>query len=837
MGQTLVIAEKPSVAADIARALGGFKKNGDFWESDEMIIGAAVGHLLELKAPEAYDVKRGRWSFANLPVIPPYFELSPIKSSAKRYEALVKKIKSRKVTDLVNACDAGREGELIFRYIVQASGSKKPIRRLWLQSMTRSAIRSAFQALRSDEDMKPLEMAARSRSEADWLVGINGTRALTAFNSKDGGFFLTTVGRVQTPTLAIVVAREEEIRHFVPKNYWEIHATFEALAGTYEAVWQQKDFSKRKGMPAEMRAERIWDQKKAEEIAQKCRGAKGEVHEVSKRATSLSPALFDLTSLQREANSRYGFPAKMTLAIAQRLYERHKVLTYPRTDARALPEDYQPVVCETLSHLKGLQAYRAFSEEILTKGWVRADKRVFNNEKISDHFAIVPTGELPKVLDETEQKIYDLVVRRFLSVFYPPAEFNVTTRTTIVEGEHFHSEGRVLLSPGWLAPAGRTRSGGQGDLTPMKPGELVDTVGMEVVADQTRPPARYTDATLLSAMESAGKKIDDGELRSAMEEKGLGTPATRAQTIEGLIEQKYIRRDGRELIPNAKAFQLMQLVHGLNLEELTQPRLTAEWEHQLSLIEHGSASREAFMNEIRQMTEKLVAVAKQYEGDSVPIQNPLHFRNRCPACGGEIVENYRRFACTNPKCYFSLPKHPSGRAFEPQEVEELLANHKIGPLSGFVSRRGFPFEGELILARDPENGQWGLRFDFEEREVMPPEQIAAAPEIGKCPVCGGRVLDVGDYYACENTMARDGAKASCTFRVGKQILQRDISHEELKKLLNDGQTELLEGFISKRTKRPFKAYLVFDPRKKAVGFKFEPRESGKKGATAAEAKS
>lgn len=822
MGQTLVIAEKPSVAGDIARALGGFKKDGDFWVGESMIIGAAVGHLLEIKAPEEYDVKRGRWSFANLPVVPPYFDLQPIKSSQARFESLAKKIRSRTVTDIINACDAGREGELIFRYIIQATGTKKPIRRLWLQSMTKSAIQNAFTELRSDEEMKPLEAAARSRSEADWLVGINGTRALTAFNSKEGGFFLTTVGRVQTPTLAIVVAREEEITHFKPVPYWEVHAVFGAQAGDYAGIRVVDPFQKPKGA-SDLKAERIWSLEEAQAIVDKCAGKPGVVTESSKKTTSLSPALFDLTSLQREANSRFGFPAKMTLAIAQRLYERQKVLTYPRTDARALPEDYLPTVLETIGHIGKMDAYSGFSRAILDNGWVKPDKRVFDNTKISDHFAIIPTGELPKSLEETEQKVYDLVVRRFMSVFYPAAEYNVTTRKTIVENECFLTEGKVLVKAGWLEVAGRAGKTSS-DLVPVGDKEVVSTLEMELKADQTRPPARFTDATLLTAMESAGKKLETGELRDAMAEKGLGTPATRAQTIEGLIEQKYLRREGRELIPNAKAFQLMQLVRGLRIDELTQPKLTAEWEHKLSLIEHGQVSRESFMEEIRKMTNEIVAAAKQYEGNSIPIVNPIHFRNRCPACGGEIVENYRRFACTTPDCYFSLPKHPSGRAFEPFEVEELLANHRVGPLSGFLSKRGFPFESELILEKDPETQQWGLRFDFEERPEIAPEELQSAQTVGTCPVCGARVLDLNEQYVCEHALT----DRKCTFRVGKVILQRPISAEEVKALLEEKRTPLLDGFISKRTNRPFKAFLVYDARKKNVGFEFEKREKTEK---------
>lgn len=826
MAQTLVIAEKPSVAGDIARALGGFKKDGDFWVSDGMLIGSAVGHLLEIKAPEDYDVKRGRWSFANLPVIPPYFDLQPIAKNEAKFTSLAKKIRSRNVTDVINACDAGREGELIFRYIMQATGSKKPVRRLWLQSMTKDGIRTAFEHLRTDEEMKPLEAAARCRSEADWLVGINGTRAMTAFNSKDGGFFLTTVGRVQTPTLAIVVAREEEIKKFEPRRYWQVRATFAAVAGAYEGVWFDPNFTKTKTTAPELKADRMWTEDEALKLVEKCRGRDGFVTETVKKSTQLSPALFDLTSLQREANARFGFPAKMTLAIAQRLYERHKVLTYPRTDARALPEDYVDTVKDTMKKLAGIDAYVKFTGEVLANGWVRQDKRIFDNTKISDHFAIIPTGELPKSLDETDQKIYDLVVRRFISVFYPAAEYNVTTRITKVEGEHFLTEGKVLLKAGWLEPAGRSQK--SADLPPVVQDERVRTEAVEAVSDETRPPARYTDATLLSAMENAGKKLDSDELRDAMAEKGLGTPATRAQTIEGLIDQKYLRRDVRELVPTPKAFQLIALVKGLKIDELTQPRLTAEWEKKLAMIEAGRETSEGFMADIRAMTENIVAAAKQYEGDSVPIENPMHCKNRCPACGGEIVEGYRRFSCTTPGCYFSFTKHPSGRVFEPEEVEELLATHHVGPLAGFQSKRGFAFEGELVLERDADTGEWGMRFDFEERPEPDADEFMQTPVIGKCPKCGAPVHDTADAYVCE-TAFKDQAK--CPMRIGKTILQRDISVDEVKALLEEGKTPLLDGFVSKRTGRAFKAFLVYDEKKGTI-FKFEERKPKEKAAKA-----
>ena len=586
MTKTLIIAEKPSVANDIAKSLGGFTKQGDYFESDQYVLTSAVGHLLEIRAPEEYEVKRGKWSFTNLPVIPPDFALEPIAKTESRLKMLNKLIKRKDVSEIINACDAGREGELIFRLIAQYTRAKQPVKRLWLQSMTPNAIREGFKHLRGDEEMQPLAKAARSRSEADWLIGINGTRAMTAFNSKEGGFFLTTVGRVQTPTLSIVVQREEKIKNFVSRDYWEVHAEFVCAQGVYEGRWLDAAFKKDEADP-EKRAERLWSRAAADSIVTACLGKQGTVTEESKPTTSISPALFDLTSLQREANARFGFSAKNTLALAQALYEKHKVLTYPRTDSRHLPEDYLQTSMQTLECLSENANYQTFASQILKNRWVHPNKRIFDNKKISDHFAIIPTTQSPKNLSEPEQKLYDLVAKRFMAVFFPAAEFLVTTRFTEVAGHRFKSEGRIMTKPGWLAiygremPASGMESENDRILVPVSQGEkvLADKVLVEELA--TKPPARYSEATLLSAMEGAGKLVED-ELREAMQGKGLGTPATRAAIIEGLLTEKYLLREGRELIPTPKAFQLMTLLKGLGVKELTLPELTGEWEFKLS---------------------------------------------------------------------------------------------------------------------------------------------------------------------------------------------------------------------------------------------------------------
>ncbi|MEO8386450.1 MAG: DNA topoisomerase III, partial [Betaproteobacteria bacterium] len=556
MGKSLIIAEKPSVANDIAKALGGFTKQKDFFESDEFVLSSAVGHLVEIGMPEEEEVKRGKWTFAHLPAIPSYFQLKPIEKTEDRLKGLLRLLKRKDVDGLINACDAGREGELIFRYIVQFAKAKQPIKRLWLQSMTPASIRDGFKTLLPDEAKLGLADAAVCRSESDWLVGINGTRAMTAFNSKSGGFQLTTVGRVQTPTLAIMVEREERIKAFRPRDYWEVHGSFSAAGGDYPGRWFDEKFKKSED-DEHLRAERLWDEKKARAIVTKCLGKIGVVEEESKPTTQASPLLFDLTSLQREANSRFGFSAKTTLGLAQALYEKHKVLTYPRTDARALPEDYIETVKETLQVLKEGE-YNVFAKKVLDSGWVKPNKRIFDNSKISDHFAIIPTTQAPKSLNEIEAKLYDFVVKRFLAVFFPSAEFQQTTRITRIESEAFKSEGKVMVNAGWLAVYGREVDDETAatTLAPVKSGEKVKAETVEVKANTTKPPARYSEATLLSAMEGAGKAIDDEELRAAMKEKGLGTPATRAAIIEGLLYEKYLHREGRELIPTAKAASL-----------------------------------------------------------------------------------------------------------------------------------------------------------------------------------------------------------------------------------------------------------------------------------------
>jgi DNA topoisomerase-3 len=811
MAKSLIIAEKPSVASDLARALGGFHKEGDHFESDNYVVSSALGHLVELALPAELDVKRGKWSFANLPIIPEEFHLKPIEKTKARFNMLKKLMKREDVELLINACDAGREGELIFRYLVKLAGVKKPVRRLWLQSMTSDSIRDAFNHLRTEEEMVPLSKAAVCRSESDWLVGINGTRAMTAFNNRAGGFQLTPVGRVQTPTLAILAEREDKIHQFKPRNYYEVFGDFEVKAGAYRGRWFREDFAKDGDEDA--RPERIWNQAQADEIKNRCVGKTGVATEEKKPTTQAPPLLYDLTSLQRDANGR-GFSAKRTLQIAQQLYERFKVITYPRTDSRYLPEDYIPTVKATLSKIENPHARTALDNQ-----WVKHSKRIFNNAKISDHFAIIPTGTVPHGLDEVQQKIYDMIVRRFISVFFPAAQFEVTTRITRVDKDAFKTDGKVIKDPGWLAVYGREAASEQGEesLVAITPNEAAKVLDIEVTNNETKPPARFTEATLLSAMEGAGKLVEDEELREAMREKGLGTPATRSTIIEGLIHDGYVHRQGRELIATAKGLALITLLRGIGADELTSAEMTGEWESKLKRMEKGSMKRNDFMAHIRKFTREVVERAKNFEGDSVS-GNFESLDVKCPKCGGgPFEETYRTFKCQS--CELIIWKTMAGRLFEREELVKLLTEGKVGPLEGFRSKLGRKFNAIVKLGEE-----FKPVFDFGENGHDQPITIDTSKHesLGLCPICQkGQVYVLDRAYACENAVSRE---KTCTFRISKTILHREIPKEQVQKLMTVGKTDLLPKFVSKKG-RPFSAHLKLENGK--VGFEFAARQPKK----------
>ncbi|MGI9089212.1 MAG: DNA topoisomerase III [Chthoniobacterales bacterium] len=819
MSKSLVIAEKPSVAADIARVLGKIPKKGDHYENDQYVVSSAVGHVAELQMPEDIDKKKyGFWRLETLPIIPEKFELKPSESSKDKFAQLKKLLARKDITEVINACDAGREGELIFTYLTQLAKNKHPVKRLWLQSMTPQAIRDGFTKLRDGAEMQGLADAARSRSESDWLIGINGTRAITKrmFGSRAGN--VASVGRVQTPTLAMVYARELEIRSFTARDYWRVTAKFEIAKGEYEGVYQRANF-KRNENDEHDRIDRVWDQAAAEAVVAACQGNPlAKVSEEKKASSQIAPRLYDLTTLQREANGRFGFSAKRTLQIAQALYERHKMLTYPRTDSRALPEDYQPVVRETLANLGGTLATHA--QKALTSGYVRPNKRIFNNAQISDHFAIIPTASEVKSLDDAEAKIYDMVARRFVAAFFPNAEFDITTRISTVATHKFKTEGKVLTAAGWLEVYGKsTVDDDSGKALPALSAEdknQAKALEATLHSEATKPPPRYTEATLLSAMETAGKLVEDEDAAEAMKERGLGTPATRADTIDGLIYQKYMDRQQRELVPTAKAEQLIQFLEAVKASDLTSPAMTGEWEHQLRLMEHGKFSREKFMAEIVKETKGIVERVKGFEeDDSVARETDII----SPTDGKPLRETLRGYKSQDGE--FMLYKVIGSRKMDESEIRELVDKGVVGPLDGFVSAKTHnAFAATLKLGKDEKTGKWKAAYDFGDEA-----DLGAVEPFWTDPATGGELVEVGSNYVLRE---KENGEWKQAFRLPRLMCKREIPREEAIHLIESGKTDLIKGFTSKKG-RPFDAFLVKADAK--IRWEFPPRaaKTGKDG--------
>jgi DNA topoisomerase-3 len=831
MPKTLIIAEKPSVAQDLARALGKVPKKGDHFENDEYVISSAVGHVVELEMPEDIDKKKyGYWRLEALPIIPEKFGLKPVADSKDRYNQLKKLLHRKDIDTVVNACDAGREGELIFQNLYQLSKSKLPVKRAWMQTMTAEGIREAFRTLRDGEQMAGLADAARSRSESDWLIGINGTRAITKrmFGSRGGN--VASVGRVQTPTLAIVFNRELEIRNFKPQDYWRVIAKFEIAKGIYEGVYQRPNFKKSEKNEQD-RIDRVWDKAAAEAALAACQGQPvAKVSEEKKSSSQAAPRLYDLTTLQREANNRFGLSARRTLQIAQALYERHKVITYPRTDSRALPEDYVATCRQTLGKLPGDLA--THGQTALNNGWVRPNKRIFNNAQISDHFAIIPTGAELKHLDEMEAKVYDMIARRFVAAFFPAAEFDVTTRISKVAGTHdFKTEGKVLTVPGWLAVYGKTTVDDSADakalpaLTSADNGQA-KTISAELHSETTKPPPRYTEATLLSAMERAGKLVDDEEMAEAMKERGLGTPATRADTIDGLINQKYLERQQRELVPTPKAESLLEFLSAVHADSLTKPDMTGEWEFKLRQMEHGKFPRRAFMSEIVDVTKRLVERTKNFEEDE---SNSRVTNIVSPTDQKPMTETLRTFKSQDG--VLVIYKVMSGRKIEEDEVRELVARGEIGPLDGFVSAKtGNRFPSKIKIVEDEKNpGRKKAELDFGNKV-----DVNALIPFWTDPKTGAELCEAPTNFILRE---REGDGWKETFKVGRLMCQKEITREQAIQLVTRGKTDLIEKFISKKG-RPFGAYLVRHGGK--ITWEFPPREprentakNGKSGPRAA----
>ena len=815
----LVISEKPSVAADIARVLGRAKKCDDYYENDEYVIASALGHLVELNMPADIDKKYARWSLSNLPIIPEKFKLKPIEKTKAKLAALKKLLSRKDIDGVINACDAGREGELIFTYIYEITKCKLPRQRLWVSSMTPSSILEAFSNLKSQEEMESLQDAARCRSESDWLVGINGTRAITSRMYGSRGKSLASVGRVQTPTLAMIVEREHEIQNFKPTRYWKITAEFEIENGKYEGVYQRPDF-KQKDKDANDKADRIWSHADAERVLNEVRAGGGaKVSDKKTQSKQIAPRLYDLTTLQREANNKYSFPANKTLSIAQSLYEKHKMITYPRTDSRALPDDYRGVVVRTMESMA--EPYRRFAQKAVDEGYVKkAGKRIFDSKQVSDHFALMPTDVSGKKLTDDEAKIYDMIARRFVAAFYPEAVFDVTTRISAVGSNIFKTEGKVLRSAGWLDVYNKETSDKE-ILPPLADEkERAKMLEAHLKEESTKPPARYTEATLLSAMEGAGKLLDDEELADAMKDKGLGTPATRAQIIENLIAHKLVERERRDLVPTARAESLIRFLDALAIDALTSPSMTGEWEQKLRLIERKQLSRKTFMDGICAMTTQIVDKARNFveeevESHEVDIPNPID--------GSKLIETFRAYKSKDGK--FIIYKTIGNRKISEEEVRELVTKGKVGPLEGFKSKMGRPYTATLKLDENfAVKFQFGDNPDGTERR---PENLEDAPVVGKCPksamgLCKcktGELVETETAYVCR---CPKGEERKCSFRLGKTMLSHTITRAEIESLTNTGKTPVIEDFVSKRTKKKFSASLVLDARG-SISFEFTKR--------------
>jgi DNA topoisomerase-3 len=825
MGKTLIIAEKPSVMNDIAKALGGFTNHKTHYERGDAVITAARGHLAEIVLPEGLDVG---YDLYRLPMLPPSFSLTiatdqktgKVDTDAKARMDQIRRLMERAdVSSVINACDAGREGELIFRYIYMYNRCKKPFTRMWLQSMTPGAIVEAFENQRPGAAMQNLFNAAQCRSEADWIVGINGTRGFSKLHElRFAERELYTGGRVQTPVLALLEERETHIKMFVPRDYWEVHATFTAMAGAYNGKWINLKFDKSTAVD-DAAADRFLSKDEAQAIVDKCQGrVPTSVVDKSEPHSEGPPKLFDLTSLQREVNSKFGLSAKKTLDCAQVLYEQFKVLSYPRTDSSALPEDYVPKAKEILQSFGGTK-YAELGARPVENDWVKPVKAIFDNTKISDHFAIIPTGERPSGLEAHAThgadlpRIYDLVVRRFIAAFYPAAKSMKTVRLTTVVEEVFKSEGSVMLEPGWKAVYGKEAdAAGAKSLCKVEPGELPEVTSVDVKGLKTKHKPRFNDATLLAAMESAGKLLDDDALVDAMREKGLGTPATRAATIEALLSKKrgYANRDGKEIVPTPKGCEFIQNLRKFGITILTSPEMTGEWEYKLKLMEDGKYQRPQFMKEINEATTGIFEKLRAQVG-SAPVGEGAKpaLGVACPKCSGALKAGMWAYECV---CGFKVSKEIASRKMAPEEVEVLVRDGRSALLQGFVSGASKKFNAILVLAPDM-TGK--VTFEFPKPGEGGATSVAAGEQedVGECPACKARVVGTGDAYVCTNGLAQP---RTCDFRLGGTLLKKKISKTQVGKLLKSKRTDVIDGFVSAKTGNAFSAHLVLDAANKVT---------------------
>ncbi|MCC7385462.1 MAG: DNA topoisomerase 3 [Deltaproteobacteria bacterium] len=875
MAKRLVITEKPSVARDVVAALGGFQEEEGYWESDRYLVTFAVGHLFELLAPEDLDPKYKRWTLDTLPIIPEKFELKPKRDHGERLKAIKKLLERDDVEEVINACDAGREGELIFREIVDYNQSQLPIKRLWLQSMTTSAIRNGFSDLKPGEQYRGLRDAAYCRTYSDWLIGMNATRALTRRLKTRSENQAWSAGRVQTPTLAMLVDRELEILSHSPVAYWKLVGTFAHGDSTYQGVWFDTAQKGADTEESDSRPDRIFDEAQARAILARITGKPGVASETRKPSKEAAPLLFDLTTLQREANRRFGWSARRTLNAAQRCYEAHKTLTYPRTDARALPNDYRPVVDEVIASLGADPRYSAACQFLGAHGLLNTN-RIFDDEKVTDHFAIVPTGVLPeRALEGDDARLFDLVVRRFLGAFHPPATWSRVERVTVVEGESFRSRARTLQDPGWRAVLGETESEeGDSALPPLVSGQdqvegvSVRSDNLELASEETKPPPRITEGRLLSLMENAGEQVEDEEAALALKDKGIGTPATRADIIENLISKGYVVRAGKALRPSVKGIRLIDILHRMHAERLASPRLTGEMEQHLAEVEKKRRQPDAFMNEIRDYTREIVERTKTFEFDELyPDDEAL---GACPLCGKPVYERSWFYRCKEPPglaesrrpsktedkdapkpppiedCPFRIWKDKSGRYVDRTTVKELLATGKTRVLDGFTTRQGRTYRGQIVL----ENGELVLHGvaggEGDDGGAEAPEYEVDDRPLGACPFCKtGEVVETRATFVCSKgrdllrQLGRDEASLFslkkkevpegaeyCTFLLPRTVCRREITREEAEGYVRDLKTPVLTDFISQRG-RPFSATLFMRPETGRHGFEFPPR--GQKG--------
>jgi DNA topoisomerase-3 len=876
VAKALVITEKPSVARDIVQALGGFTEHDGYWESGELVVTFAVGHLFELLEPEEIDPKYKRWTLADLPVIPAEYQLKKKKGQADRIR-VIEKLHGRKDVDrIVNACDAGREGELIFREIMKYLGNAKPIQRLWLQSMTPAAIRDGFRQLRPDAELLGLAAAAECRAYSDWLIGMNATRALTKRLKSRREKTAWSAGRVQTPTLALLVDREAEVLAHVPRPYWRLSASFERDGAGWTGAWFDPDFSS--GSDDELRDDRLFDEARARQIAQAVLGHGAVASETRKPSREAPPPLFDLTSLQREGNRRFGWSARRTLSAAQRCYEAHKVLTYPRTDSRCLPSDYRGVVDDVLRTFAGraevASEFAPHARRLLDRGLENAG-RIFDDSKVSDHFAIIPTGTLPTAaLSGDDRRLFDLVMRRFLGAFHPAALWERVERVTEVAGQHFRTRARALMEPGWrevLPPSSASADEDEAAaLPPLVPGQSdaegvpAALRGVEVQAEETRPPARLTEARLLSLMENAGQDLEDEDLAAALHEKGIGTPATRAEIIENLIAKGYATRLGKALRPTVKGIRLIDTLKRVHIDRLASAALTGEIEQHLGEVEKGRRPARDFLSEMEDYAREIVDVARRFEYDE--IYGDLPPLGSCPNCGRDVYEMAWFYRCEekperDPDCPMRFWKDTSGRYLDRATVAALLRDGRTGTIDGFTARDGRTYRGHLELDRET----WKVvvrseGFSGEGESAQPEYDVDPAP-LGRCPICEEHdVVETPTQFVCAGRLKAEeskdalgaaaqraagersaagpadpaarqhsgpagrgkaGHKHACGFVLPRTVCKREITREEALTYLRGGRTELLTDFTS-RFGRPFSAVLFLKENGRH-GFEFPPR--------------